>query len=153
MSCRFPCGRNAKEPPRAARWLAVCALAVMLGLAGWVGTHRHALRRIGHWAMARPGRPQRPFDTRVWRTAQVQARAPGVRGDMVVDLMRHHLRRGMTRSEVTALLGEPDMAAPDNEMTYRVGLRAGRYVADDTLTLVLRLSPDGRVTGWHLCDQ
>jgi len=62
------------------------------------------------WALMRTvaGSPfdDRPFDAEVW--AASTGNRHSFRAPMVQDLIDKHLKRGMTREQVTGLLGEPD---------------------------------------------
>lgn len=61
-----------------------------------------------------------PFEPVGW---MIPARpyAECARGDMVRDIQRNHLRRGMHKSEVTRLLGRPDWEEP-GQIEYEIGV-------------------------------
>jgi hypothetical protein len=63
----------------------------------------------------------RPFDRVSW----LRHRGPlnPVRGQMSLDLIRNHLRAGMTRAQVRALLGAPDVLGDSD--TYTIGAAPG----------------------------
>lgn len=104
---------------------------------------------------------QRPFDAQVWRSAPYDRNSP--RGKMTRDLIRHHLRSGMSRAEVVRLLGEPQEARrfagsplvekPGYEqarevLTYPLGAWSGFRMDMDLLDVAF--DEQGRVIGaWH----
>lgn len=107
--------------------------------------------RIGGEYLARTD-----FDATTWQKAGLPANAPSgdpIRIRMVDDLLDRHDLRGMTRAEVTALLGEPDDAALGQgdplfhgwDMAYYLGPERG-LLALDSEFLVLRLGADQRVS-------
>lgn len=71
--------------------LVVTALVLVGGLAAW------------RWATR-----STQFDAARWKAEQGKDCFQMSRSDMVDDLRRHHLSRGMTTREVRRLLGEPD---------------------------------------------
>lgn len=139
--------RNARSRRRLVISLAV--LAVMLAVSWW---------RIRSWV---PG-PLR-FDAEVWRRDNLEALNSGritsraaTRDRMVKDLLRRYPLKGMTRSAVVALLGEPDASrqAPFEEwdMLYWLGPDV-RGLDLDYSWLVLKLDSAGVVSEWKvLCD-
>jgi hypothetical protein len=84
------------------------------------------------------------FDSARWRNADASTRE---RADMIDDLLRTHRLNGLTRAEVTVLLGPPTVtdAWPDWQMVYILGPQRGP-VAIDHDWLLLRLNSAGIVT-------
>jgi hypothetical protein len=74
-----------------------------------------------------------------------------IRGCMVDDLLDMHELRGMTRSAVVALIGEPDTVndLPGYDMVYWLGPERG-LVGTDSEYLVMKLDKSNRVTSVEL---
>lgn len=116
---------------RARRLTAVLAAALLAPLAGgllWFGTHTVS-----------------GFDPTVWRT-QAGVRIDNLRSGMISDLQAGKLRVGMTREEVHALLGPPELPEPGQDGW---GLGLAPFGADFEY-YVIRYGPDGRVVGFGL---
>jgi hypothetical protein len=75
----------------------------------------------------------------------------GVRLSMADGLIARDELRGLTRSEVVKMLGEPPPPEYFREwdMVYRLGME-GSYFGIDSEWLVIRLGPDGRVIDYRL---
>lgn len=76
-------------------WIALASLASVIVFALWFTGH-----------LFDPFSGQR-FDRTVWVAAKADD-PDSPRGPMARDVMRHHLRPGMTRNEVIRVLGPPD---------------------------------------------
>lgn len=61
------------------------------------------------------------FDRKVWMANAGNTGHDNPRGDMVTDLIRHHLRKGMTQDSVVRLLGEPDHGKSREVYRYNIG--------------------------------
>lgn len=61
-----------------------------------------------------------PFDPVHWMTAATKTDSC-IRGDMVLDVQKHLLQRGMSRSQVTVLLGHPAWE-DENQYEYELGV-------------------------------
>lgn len=75
----------------------------------------------------------RPFDREVWLA---EAGLPGPdnpRGQMYEDLLEKHLKKGMTKAEVLALLGKPDATSRSRLFSYELGMWSGMRIDTDTL--------------------
>ena len=98
-----------------------------------------------------PTDPPRPFDAKVWSevvAAELRYGLPQPRYAMLGDLRANHLKRGMTRAEVVALLGPPDrpsgVALVD---AYLVGCSVS-----DPITLDCEYDAAGRLTGTWIVE-
>src|SRR4051812_20617369 len=62
-----------------------------------------------------------PFNAALWKAGSISQTVGGdvepFRQKMIQDLLRRHLSRGMSKSQVTALLGEPE-SVEGREMFY-----------------------------------
>jgi hypothetical protein len=97
------------------------------------------------------GEPLIAFDSRGWIAAGEPGPGPGsVRQRMVDDLLGSHLRVGMTREEVVALIGPPDDTPyfRDYDMVYYLALERPEksFLGIDREWLVIKLDGAGRVT-------
>ena len=82
------------------------------------------------------------FDSSVWMADAADACtevADGDRAAMVGDLMEHHLRAGMTKKEVLALVGRPHQH-DDRAWSYGMGV--------DCEFLHLHFDGNGRLARW-----
>ena len=86
---------------------------------------------------------RRTFDSQVWK----QGNQDEIRIRMVDSLLRRHNLVGMSRGEVTALIGEPDNTSyfREYDMVYRLGNERG-FISIDSEWLVLRLNTNQVVT-------
>ena len=75
----------------------------------------------------------RPFSETTWAAYHQSTDYDSPRGQMYADLKRHHLRRGMSRDEVLALLGEPDLRESATHFSYSLGAWSGFRMDYDTL--------------------
>jgi hypothetical protein len=116
--------------------LGLVATLCVIGVVGWFfffgDTIQDYLRR-------------RPFDS-----AALQGQKTGtndVRIRMVDDLLRRHSFRGITREQVTAIVGEPDKTAYFKEwdLVYWLGPERG-FISIDSEWLVFRLDSQKKVT-------
>lgn len=83
------------------------------------------------------------FDTARWATGRGIADADNPRVAMVADAMRAGVKPGATRTQVRALLGEPDGAGPAGDVWF-----LGRStVAPDFQSLHVDYDAAGAVTG------
>ncbi|WP_425257821.1 hypothetical protein ACPOLB_20160 [Rubrivivax sp. RP6-9] len=86
------------------------------------------------------------FDRQRWAAGHGQYDAPNPRAGMVAALRERHLRVGMPRADVRALLGIPDASAPQRD-TWFLG-RSG--VGPSIETWVVEYGPDGQVLHFGL---
>lgn len=86
------------------------------------------------------------FDPAIWRDQVAIYSDAFPRRRMVADLRRNHLSTGMTREQVTALIGPPTDTAKfrDHGLVYWVGPEPGG-VSIDSQWLLIDLDPSGRV--------
>jgi outer membrane protein assembly factor BamE (lipoprotein component of BamABCDE complex) len=71
--------------------------------------------------MARGG----DFDSNQWKALQNSTARDNPRAGMISDLQKRVLRTGMTRAELIALLGEPDLTESEgNRYVYEIGTSA-----------------------------
>lgn len=115
----------------------VVILAVLLLLTG-VGL------TAGGWFSGNEGKAI-PFDSATW---QDEARVHGeeVRNHMVADLLADHLKGGLTRDAVLALLGPPTDTPyfGDHDLVYWLGAEGG-YAGIDSRWLVIDFDDAGRL--------
>jgi hypothetical protein len=77
----------------------------------------------------------RPFDRKVWLANASNYGRGNPRGQMADDLRKRWLRKGMTRKEVKALLGEPDPQGPEGVYEYNLGNWAWCPICPDVLDI------------------
>src|SRR5262245_3845033 len=63
------------------------------------------------------------------------------RGEMLEDLIKNHLVLGMSKAEVEAMLGRPDIPEEPQKWMYVLGMWSGMHIDYDFL--VIRFSPEG----------
>ncbi|NQE62169.1 hypothetical protein [Caulobacter sp. RHG1] len=87
------------------------------------------------------------FDAQRWRGADLSTR---LRAEMVDSLTRTYSLKGMTRGQITALLGPPTRTDKwrDAEMVYVLGPNAGMPIDHDWL--LLDVDAADRVTGYRV---
>ncbi len=86
------------------------------------------------------------FDRQRWAAEQGKYDVANQRAGMVAALRERHLRAGMPRAEVRALLGTPDASGPQRD-TWFLG-RSG--VGPSIETWVVDYGPDGQVLHFGL---
>jgi hypothetical protein len=93
---------------------------------------------------------RRSFDPVAWKGASHSSDDP-VRIRMVDDLLQRHQFRGMTREQVTALIGEPDDTPyfKDWDMVYWLGPERG-FMSIDSEWLVFRLGDQKTVKDFRV---
>ena len=89
----------------------------------------------------------RGFDRAKWTDSALVYSRTAPRECMVDNLLKRHPLVGKTRAEVVSLLGEPRKTSyfSEYDLVYWLGPERS-WIAIDSLWLVLRLGPDGRVT-------
>lgn len=87
-----------------------------------------------------------PFDSHVWKTGLADDNKKPVRIRMVDNLIRKYELRGMTRSEIIALLSEPPKTGyfSDYDFVYWLGPERG-FISIDSEWLAIKFGPDDRV--------
>ncbi len=92
---------------------------------------------------------RRPFNAAAWQGEK--ALTNDVRIRMVDDLLRLHSFRGMTREQVTAIVGEPDKTESFKEwdLVYWLGPERG-WMSIDSEWLVFRLDGQKKVTDYRI---
>lgn len=88
------------------------------------------------------------FDAQRWRSADLSTR---LRADMVDSLTRTYSLKGMSRGQVTALLGQPTSTDKwrDAEIVYVLGPNAGAFPIDHDWFLI-DLDAADRVTAYRV---
>ncbi|MGH7167453.1 MAG: hypothetical protein ACREII_02875 [Nitrospiraceae bacterium] len=106
--------------------LLILATATIVGLFIW-----------GGYQMSQFDSPfdDRSFDPVVWKASSKDRNPDNPRGQMYEDLVKNHLRAGMTQPEVIALLGHGDEAERQDFISYNLGMWSGFRVDYDTLDL------------------
>ena len=91
------------------------------------------------------------FDAVAWQSEG--SRTGGVRIRMVDDLLRGHRFGGMTREQVTAIVGEPDKTNyfSDWDMVYWLGPERG-FMGIDSEWLVFRLDGEEKVSEYQIVE-
>jgi hypothetical protein len=86
------------------------------------------------------------FDASIWRDSVAAYSELAPRGCMVADLLRRTSLVGMDRSQVVALLGEPNRTGyfKAYDLVYWLGPEPGLFSIDSEW-LVMKLDPAGRV--------
>lgn len=120
---------------RSLRILGLVATLCVVGAVGWFlfgDTVQEHLRR-------------RPFDATAWQGEKTMTNDVRIR--MVDDLLRRHNFRGMTREQVTAIVGESDKTEYFKEwdLVYWLGPERG-FMSIDSEWLVFRLDSQKKVT-------
>ena len=115
--------------------LGIVATLCVVGTVGWFffgDTIQEHLRR-------------RPFDATAWQGEKTMTNDIRIR--MMDDLLRRHSFRGMTREQVTAIVGKPDKTEYFKEwdLVYWLGPERG-FISIDSEWLVLRLDSQKKVT-------
>ena len=135
----------------AKKWARIAVLAVLVvhavgGYALWraYGAAREQLsesRCDGHTSFVRSH----------WMDTTMARGKLAVRGCMVDDFLDRNELRGKTRSEVIALIGEPDRSDlfPDYDLVYWLGPQRG-LIGTDAEYLVMKVDKTNRVTSVEL---
>lgn len=91
------------------------------------------------------------FDAVAWQSEG--GRADAVRIRMVDDLLRRHRFGGMSREQVTAMIGEPDKTNyfSDWDMVYWLGPERG-FMGIDSEWLVFRLDGEEKVSEYQIVE-
>lgn len=92
---------------------------------------------------------RRPFEAAVWKGQKTLTNDVRIR--MVDDLLRHHSFRGMTREQLTAIIGEPDKTDyfKNWDLVYWLGPERG-FISIDSEWLVFRLDKHKRVAEYTI---
>jgi hypothetical protein len=85
----------------------------------------------------------RSFDRDVWHQFHGKDAPDNPRASMVASLQRSYLHSGLTRDQVVALLGEPDMEKRPEMYEYNLGMWSGFRVDYDGLQV--HFDPQGRL--------
>ena len=90
------------------------------------------------------------FDSAAWK-ANTDSFTNAVRIRMVDDLLRRHSFRGMTRNQVTAIVGEPDKTEyfRDWDLVYWLGPERG-FISIDSEWLVFHLDGQKKVSDYRI---
>ena len=75
----------------------------------------------------------RRFNPQDWAAHRNDESPDNPRAHMVADLFKNHLRTGMSRNEVQALLGEPEEKTDAGEWLYILGMWSGFRIDYDLL--------------------
>jgi hypothetical protein len=119
--------------------LGLVATLSVIGVVGWFffgDTIREHLHR-------------RPFNGAAWKGETTLTNDVRIR--MVDDLLRRHSFRGMTREQLTAIVGEPDKTEyfKDWDLVYWLGPERG-FMSIDSEWLVFRLDSQKKVTDYRI---
>ena len=119
--------------------LGLAGVLCVIGAVGWFfygDTIQEHLRR-------------RPFDSAAWKGEKTLTNDIRIR--MVDDLLRRHSFRGMTRDQVTGIIGEPDKTEyfKNWDLVYWLGPERG-FMSIDSEWLVFRLNGQKKVTEFRI---
>ena len=119
--------------------LGLVATLCVIGAVGWFffgDTIQDHLRR-------------RPFDGAAWKGEKTLTNDVRIR--MVDDLLRRHSFGGMTREQLTAIVGEPDKTEYFKgwDLVYWLGPERG-FMSIDSEWLVFRLDSQKKVTDYRI---
>ncbi|MGJ0483877.1 MAG: hypothetical protein ACR65R_05000 [Methylomicrobium sp.] len=89
----------------------------------------------------------RDFDGEVWLKYQRNMNPDNPRGEMYEDLMENYLHKGMSKSKVIGLLGQPDFQDTGMLMSYNLGMWSGMRIDYDSLDL--HFSKSGELTKYY----
>ena len=120
----------------------VAACAVLLLLVGTLG--------ITFWRAEKQSR----FDRTVWISRPDLEGSDTPRSRMVGDVMRRHLKPGMTCPQVHQLLGKPDSTSQFDTENHREGYGLGHIGAFgiDPSILVLQYDASGKLKEAHVIE-
>jgi hypothetical protein len=127
---------NSKRSLRFAILIPILGIIALLGGGAW-------------FVFGDPMRNRQEFDSVAWQSTQ--RRVDGVRVRMVDDLLRRHDFRGLSRVDVTAILGEPDKTNHFRnwDMVYFLGPERG-FMGVDSEWLVFRLDELNRAAEYRV---
>jgi hypothetical protein len=125
------------------RTLLIVGLVITIGAVGTIGWFF-----FGGAIQERLSRRQ--FDLVTWQAASIGS-TNKVRIRMVDDLLHRHQFRGMTREQVTAVIGEPDKTEYFKEwdMVYWLGQERG-FISIDSEWLVFKLGSQKKVVDYNI---
>jgi hypothetical protein len=85
----------------------------------------------------------RTFRSQLWKQPDINENSEGPRCNMVEDLMKNHLRKGMSQDEVIEILGKPDFTVKqERTLGYALG-RCGYSIDIDEFRLIF--DPAGKL--------
>ncbi len=92
-----------------------------------------------------------PFDKAQWTNRERIAQAPYIRLQMIHALLTQHPLTGMSREQVSDLLGEPESTDyfSDYDLVYWLGLERG-FIRIDSEWLVIKLDDEQRVSTYQI---
>lgn len=85
---------------------------------------------------------QKPFDQAEWARLSSGKGLKSKRGAMAEDLIRNHLKRGLSRDKIASTLGSPDSQARDGCPSYYLGWYRSMM---DPESLVVCFDKDGKL--------
>jgi len=93
----------------------------------------------------------RRFTSAKWMDSTAAFSSKAIRGCLVDDLLRSHELRGLSRTDIVALIGEPQKTDyfRDYDLVYWLGPERG-FISIDSEWLVMRLDSLGRVSEYRL---
>lgn len=83
----------------------------------------------------------RDFDKEIWLKSHADMDPDNPRGEMYEDLVENHLSKGMSKTEIFGLLGQPDFQNTEDLMSYNLGMWSGMRIDYDSLDL--KFTADG----------
>lgn len=75
------------------------------------------------------------FNQTLWQKLDGSLDPDNPRGSMVLDLKQRYLKKGVSRSYVISLLGEPDCENTDEILSYNLGMWSGFRIDYDSLDI------------------
>lgn len=89
------------------------------------------------------------FDAKLWQAQHNSTAFDNPRAGQIESLQRDHMRAGMSRADVRALLGEPEASTPGMDR-YALGVAP---LGIDPQTYVIRYDDSGRVAGFKVVSR
>jgi hypothetical protein len=93
---------------------------------------------------------ERPFSQDIWLANHNNPDPLNPRVEMADDLMKHHLRKGMSRRDVLRLLGRPDRLDEQRRVSYHIGMQG--FVTDPG-QLEVEFDTKGTVVGFRVVER
>jgi hypothetical protein len=95
---------------------------------------------------------QNPFDDQrfnqsLWAAYSGSTDPHNPRGQMYEDLTKQNLKKGMSKQDILALLGEPDFSKEDTVFKYNLGAWSGFRIDYDSLDI--EFDQDGKVKAFY----
>jgi hypothetical protein len=87
------------------------------------------------------------FNQSLWAAYSGSTDPSNPRGQMYEDLTKQNLKKGMSKQDILALLGEPDFSKEDTVFKYNLGAWSGFRIDYDSLDI--EFDQDGKVKAFY----